>query len=336
MHLIKRFLLLGLFPLLYHSCTKEKVVNDSGNLVPLTVTEDLSLPSIIVNNTKLHSEAFGHPDSSLVIVLHGGPGSDYRYLLNCKELANHGFRVVFYDQGGTGLSQRFAKSYYQDLQFVINELKGIITYYKRQNGQKVFLLGHSWGGILATAYVNQYPSEITGIVVGEPGGFTWKDILEYTTRARDFKITSEGLNDFAYVDQFLTGKKKDEHQIMDYKYALFSASELQKGSPLGDVPDQPSVASFWRYGAISSIALFELGEKLKPNWTTNLSQFSTKVLFIYSQNNKAYGLNWARHVSSAFRNVELFEVLNAGHSMFSTKVGWNNSFPKILFYLKSL
>ena len=336
MHLGKLCLLLVTIPVLLYSCTRELYIHEPGNVVPLTVTEAPGLPSITINNIKLHAEAFGHPDSPLVIVLHGGPGADYRYLLNCKDLANHGYRVVFYDQAGTGLSQRVPKSYYTHLQLVIDEVQGVINHYRQRSTQKVFLLGHSWGGMLATAYINQYPSDISGLVVGEPGGFTWKDIVEYTTKSQKAKLTSEAMNDFTYIDQFLTAKKKDEHQILDYKYAMFSASELQKGAPVGDVDDGALTPSFWRYGAINNIALFELGEKVKPNWTNNLDHFTTKVLFVYSQNNRAYGLNWARHVSSAYTNVELFEALNTGHAMFSTKEGWKTSFPKILDYLKSL
>lgn len=311
-------------------CENEWDINDSLNLVPKTVDQDSSLPSILINGTKLHSEAFGHPDSSIIVIIHGGPGSDYRSLLNFREFANYGYRVVYYDQGGSGLSQRFPKSHYSDLQLVVDELSGVIAYYKTSAQQKVFLIGHSWGGILATAYINQNPTTISGVIVGEPGGFIWQDILDYTGRARTVQITKELFNDNTYIDQFLTGKE-DEHQVLDYKYSIQSAADGNEDNPTGNEGFLP----FWRFGAISSIALFELGEKVKPNWTTNLNQFNTKVLFIYSQNNNAYGLDWANHVSSAFLNVELFESISAGHDMFSFQTGWNNTYPKMLEYLNS-
>ncbi|MCK6649927.1 MAG: alpha/beta fold hydrolase [Bacteroidia bacterium] len=311
-------------------CKKERIYNEPGNLVPKTVDQDATLPSIVVNGTKLHSEAFGHPDSSIVIIIHGGPGSDYRSLLNFKEFAHYGYRVVFYDQGGSGLSQRFPKSHYSDLQLVFDELSGVIAYYKTSAQQRVFLIGHSWGGILATAYINQYPTTISGVIVGEPGGFIWQDILDYVSRSRTVQITTELSNDNTYIDQFLSGKE-DEHQILDYKYAIQSAADGNKDNPTGN---EGSLLC-WRFGSINSVALFELGERIKPNWTTNLNQFNTRVLFIYSQNNKAYGLDWAKHVSSAFLNVELFESVSAGHDMFSFQTGWNNTFPKMLDYLNS-
>lgn len=321
-----------LFVIAFTGCKKEEFINDTGNLAPKTVDEDATLPAITVNGTKLHSEAFGHPDSSIIIVIHGGPGADYRSLLNCKEFANHGYRVVFYDQGGSGLSQRFPKSHYSSIQILFDELSGVIQHYKTHNQQKVFFLGHSWGGILATAYINQYPTEISGVVVAEPGGFIWQDIVDYFSRSRSMiKLTSESFNDVAYIDQFLTGKE-DEHQILDYKLGIISATDASEDSPIGN----EGFLTFWRFGAINNRGLFELGERLKPNWTNNLIQYSKKVLFIYSQNNEAYGLDWAKHVSSAFNNVELFEAIGAGHDMFSFQTGWNNTFPKMLDYFNSL
>src|SRR6185369_173405 len=83
-------------------CETAYQVNDPGNLVPKTVDQDGSLPSIAVNGIRLHAEAFGNPTDPLVIVLHAGPGGDYRSLMNCKDLVAQGYRTVFYDQRGTG------------------------------------------------------------------------------------------------------------------------------------------------------------------------------------------------------------------------------------------
>ena len=111
-----------------------------------------SLPAITVNGAMLHSEAFGPPDSTMVVCIHGGPGADYRYMLNAQDLADAGYRVVFYDQRGSGLSQRFPRKSYTDLgvgavDLMYDELSGVIAHYRTHPDQKVFLLGHSWGAI---------------------------------------------------------------------------------------------------------------------------------------------------------------------------------------------
>ena len=71
-------------------------------------------------------------------------------MLPAKSLVNYGYRVVFYDQVGSGLSQRFNENCYDKKnidEIYLNELKGVIDHYKTSNNQKVILLGHSWGAV---------------------------------------------------------------------------------------------------------------------------------------------------------------------------------------------
>lgn len=312
------------------SCEKELMIQEEGNLVPKTVELDPLLPAITVNGTKLHAEAFGHKDSALLIVLHGGPGADYRYLLNCKAFASQGYRVVFYDQRGAGLSKRHTKNSYS-IQVMLDDLSAVMAHYRNSPNQKVFLLGHSWGAMLATAYINKYPTKVNGAVLAEPGGFVWQDVIEYIERSRELDFTKELTSDLLYPDQFITGKD-NKHAILDYKYALLYIAEGDKDSPTGDEGKLP----FWRAGAVSSIASIDIGEKEKPDWTTNLNRYTTKVLFVYSENSKAYGLQHAQKVSSAYPNVQLLKVNDAGHNMLTFPNGFNNFYPVALTYLKAL
>lgn len=313
---------------LFTGCAKDKYIDEAGNLVPKTAEQDPSLPSILVNGALLHAEAFGPPDSAMVVVLHGGPGGDYRYLLKSKALADQGYRVVFYDQRGSGLSQRFPHSSYS-MEVITDELQGVIDHYRTSPSQKVFLFGHSWGAMLASAFVNEHPAEIDGLVLGEPGGLVWQDVKDYVGRSwSSGTIMSESVNDATYLDQMITGKGS-EHEILDYKYSLFTSEE---SSLLGNEGRFP----FWRVGYVSNRAMLKLGDENTPDWTTNLHLYTTKVLFLYSENNQAYGREWAQRVSSAYPNVELFEVKEAGHDFPAFEKGWNHSYPVILNYLNSL
>ncbi len=322
---IKIFLLV-----VFTACTKGRQINEEGNLVPRTVENDASLPAINLNGSRLHAETFGNPADKMLVILHGGPGSDYRYLLNCKEFANHGYYVVFYDQRGSGLSVRHNKNEYS-VQLMIDDLNAVIAHYRTSPSQKIFFLGHSWGAILATAYINQYPTAIRGVVLGEPGGFKWQDIKDYISRAKDFRFSSEALNDALYPDQFITGKE-NEHAILDYKLGLLGTTDAAKDNPTGN----GAVLPFWRAGAVVNKALFDIGERDEPDWTAQLSQFTTKVFFAYSERNKAYGLAHAQKVSSAYPNVQLQKINGAGHDFISFPAGWADFFPPALAYLNSL
>jgi proline iminopeptidase len=319
-----------LFTFIVISCQKEDMAKQ-GLLVPRTVDQDPALHSISVNGTLLHSEAHGNPLNPLLIIVHGGPGGDYRSLLNAKNFADEGYFVVFYDQRGSGLSKREDQSHYEKqsaAQMYINDLGSVIDLYQKSGNQKVFLLGHSWGAMLATAYVNQHPERINGLVLAEPGGFTWSQTSEYLDRSNKIKFFSEALNDAIFPEQIFSGRSK--HEILDYKASFFSEFENAPGNTIGN----PGPYPFWRNGSVAFESLINNAEKYGFDFTKNLNQFSTKVLFLYSERNKAYGLNWAEKISTPFPKVEFKLVLNTGHEMLY--FGWEDFFPKTLSYLNEL
>lgn len=317
-------LYLGLL-LAFVSCSEPLEMESPGLLVPLTVMEDSSLPTIQIGDVRLHSEAFGNPADPMLVVIHGGPGADYRGLLNFKDLAEDSFYLIFYDQRGSGLSQRLAKDRYDEVQFFIDELDGVINHYRTDPAQKILLAGHSWGAMLATAYVNQKPDEITGLVLAEPGGLTWEQTEAYISRSRALKVFEETTNDFVYLDQFITGT---DHNTLDYKMALSTAGDIRTGDP--------TLAPYWRFGAVCNMASIELAmdQPDQIDFTTNLNAFNKKVLFAYSELNEAYGLEHAQLVSEPFQDVELVEIAGCGHEM--PHFGWNNLYPIVKNYLNEI
>lgn len=311
-----------------------KKLNEPGNLVPKTVEHDPKLPSITVNGRKLHAEAFGHPDSTLVVCIHGGPGADYRYMLAAKDLMNYGYRVVFYDQVGSGLSQRFNEGYYVNKnlnEIFFDELKGIINHYKTHSNQKVILFGHSWGAIMATAYAGIYPAELHGMVLIEPGGLKWDDIITYVSNSQSVPLWSEMVNDIMYQDKFIS-TDKDNHEVLDYKLALAAGH----GNP-NTLETITGKDGFWRFGAVINTISFNYGQKYKPDLSAGIENYTRPILFIHGGAGKVYTDEWAKKITSVYINKEIYKVEGVGHSGMLEPGTWNSkTLPKILTYLKSL
>lgn len=317
---ISALLILGL-----NACSKQLDITDDGCLVPETVIENPNLPFIDVDGIKLHSEAFGNPEDPIILVIHGGPGADYRGQLNFKQLAEDGFYVVFYDQRGSGLSQRLNDTGYPAVEVYINELDGVINHYRKDINQKVILAGHSWGAMLAAAYINKNPNKVDGSIFAEPGGFTWDETIEYISRTRKFKLFREPTNDFVYQDQFVTAS---DHNVLDYKLGLSISSDVNTG----DVAPPP----FWRYGWVCNQSSIDLAinDPEKMDFTTNLKDFTPKTLFVYSELNKSYGKEHATLVASHLSYVELHEVKGCGHEI--PEFGWSNYYPIVKNYLNEI
>ncbi len=313
--------LLAIVVFLISSCEKENRFDENGVLVPLTVIEDSTIPSINIDGILLHSETYGDPTNPMIVVIHGGPGGDYRGMLKFKELANDDMFVVFYDQRGAGLSERVDESAFGSVQVYIDELDAVINHYRHDSDQQIVLAGHSWGAMLATAYVNQNSNNIDGLILAEPGGFTWGQTETYLSKSRELKLFDELTNDFVYQDQFITGS---DHNTLDYKMALSTA-----GVSTGDMDFFP----YWRFGAICLTASIQLAmdNPDQMDFTANLNNFGTKVLFAYSELNTAYGLEHAEKVSDAFPLVQLEKIQDCGHEI--PHFGWQNFYPLIQNYL---
>jgi proline iminopeptidase len=309
------------------SCQKEDL-NKPGNLVPKTVDEDPSLPSIAVNGTLLHAEAFGNPSNSMIVVLHGGPGSDYRNEMPAKQLVEAGYYVVFYDQRGCGLSMRHSKSSFS-LQVMIDDLGGVIEHYRTSSSQKIFLFGHSWGAMLSAAYINQNPNTIAGAILIEPGGLTWDVMKDYVKRLRELNAFSETTNDVMYQDQFITGDEND-HETLDYKKTLQWAYSYAPGNAEGI----EGVFPIWRFGAVVEEALFTIADRDGFDFTTNLHQYTTKVVIMYSEKNRAYGVSTAQQNANFFPNAQIIRIDGTGHECIWFK--WENVYPHTLSYFNSL
>lgn len=310
-----------------------KKAEEPGNLVPKTADQDPAVPSITIQNRVLHAEAFGHPDSTMIVCLHGGPSADYRYMLMARDFVSHGYRVVFYDQVGSGLSQRFNERYFEGKNLdgiFLDELKGVIAHYKTKPKQKVILFGHSWGAILATAYAGKYPGEINGLALIEPGGLKWDDIVTYVQKSQSVPLWSEMVNDIFYQDQFIS-TKKDQHELLDYKLTLLASH----GNP-NTKEEITGEAGFWRFGAVINLVSFNFGQKYKPDLSEGIENFSKPVLFIHGGAG-IYTDAWAQKIAAVYKNKEVFRIDGVGHSGMLEPAFWNSvTRPKLLSYFKSL
>jgi len=104
-----------------------------------------------------------------VIFLHGGPGG-YIHSSVIKTLAPisaSGRDLYFYDQSGTGLSDRRERPKDTTLHGHIEDLYEIIT--RQIKAEKVVIIGHSYGAQIATGLAVLHPELIDRLILSSPG-----------------------------------------------------------------------------------------------------------------------------------------------------------------------
>jgi proline iminopeptidase len=99
-----------------------------------------------------------------LLVVHGGPGFTHDYLEVLERLADRR-DVIFFDQLGSGRSDRPADEGLWRLQRFVDEVDAVRT---GLGVDRMHLLGQSWGGCLATTYALTVPDPITSLVLASP------------------------------------------------------------------------------------------------------------------------------------------------------------------------
>ncbi len=97
-----------------------------------------------------------------VLVLHGGPGSAHYALEGLSALAEQGRRVVFYDQLGSGESERPDDPSLWTVETFVDQLRSV----REGLGlERIHLFGSSWGGMLALEYALTQPEGLASLVL---------------------------------------------------------------------------------------------------------------------------------------------------------------------------
>jgi proline iminopeptidase len=294
------------------------VLTIGDHTVPKTVAQDPSIPHVTINGVTYHAETFGDPSNPVIITIHGGPGSDYRSILSLQALADE-YYVVFFDQRGSGLSPRVNPEEIT-VASAIADLDSIIDYYR--NGEQVNLVGHSWGAMLASAYLGQYPEKVNHAVLAEPG-FLTTEFAEEWAEGTKMKYSVPLLYYFLKTKfESLHVKGPDPDAANDYfvhQWNLYPGSDHPQIGYYcaGDIPD--SEAS-WRSGTQASSALFQEALDASGNFDINLAagveHFSNKVLFMTGECQTVIGADFQSRQMELFPNAELAVIPGAGHEMF--------------------
>lgn len=284
--------------------------------VPATVVDDPNLPSIEVLGVQLHAETFGEPENPVVIVLHGGPGADYRSLLGLQALSDE-YLLVFYDQRGAGLSERVpAEELSVDDYF--QELDAIVDQYGQ--GEPVYLIGHSWGAMLASGYLGYAPEKVEKAVLAEPGFLNAEEFQAWTDYQAQFYQSLDYLwlaTRTGFEAQHVDGPDADAGE--DYLYTQIVHYFTNHPDNPYHCPGEPYDAPGWRFGATASKAASEAAPEEINQLESGGEIFENPVLFLAGECDTWIGPELQATHAEQYADAELVVISNAGHDMF-----WDN------------
>lgn len=293
-----------------------------------TVAQDESIPSLEVNGTKLHVETYGNKNSEPLLVIHGGPGNDFLYLLDLSALADE-YYVIFYDQRGSGLSERVPVD---ELTYdnMILDLEALADHFR--NDRKINMIGHSWGAMLASAYLGRNPDKVDRIVLAEPGFLNPAMYDRFKERTNNFSVpftwsVIRHLIRSFFESLHVTGP--DDQARSDYFFYRFIVGADAKDHPMAgyycDLSDWKKTYRHWRLGSLAMRAVPASGEDEEGNFRIDFAEgvraYSDTVLFLTGECNSLIGYDFQVDHMALFNNNTIREVPGAGHNMVSEKPG---------------
>ncbi len=251
-------------------------LEDPGALVPPTADQDPRLPQIRLavagRERTVHVRTFGDPASPVLLVLHGGPGADFRLLLPIAALSDRYF-VVMWDQRGAGLSERVPAGELT-LDSMDDEIAAVQSAFAP--GRRVTLVGHSFGGDLALRYAARHPASVDQVALVEPGPFDARARAAYHGGQGSGNLLDPDLHDLLWEGEIVT---PSDHAAMDYRILV----ALRPSTSDFYCPGEPSREYvIWRYGAF---ALHVLTSRVRDagdafDWSAGAGAIPSTVLVV--------------------------------------------------------
>lgn len=167
------YLLFVFFGLLFAACqpqTEQKSLTLDQYHAPLdTGLQQGGVRLITINTPKgkfdVWTKTIGNNPRIKVLLLHGGPAGTHEYW-ECAEsfFPKEGIQFVLYDQLGSHYADQPTDSALWTVDRFVEEVEQVRRALDMDQ-TNFYLVGHSWGGILATEYALKYQQHLKGLVI---------------------------------------------------------------------------------------------------------------------------------------------------------------------------
>ena len=259
----------------------------------------------------IYSKAYGNEKSHPIIFLHGGPGyNSVNFEVLCaKKLSLEGFYVIVYDRRGEGRNENIHASY--SFEETFDDLDKI---YKKYNLKKATLIGHSFGGVIATKYAQNNISKVSNVIlVGTPVNIqeTFKTIINTS------KVIYEKHKDSVNLNYINILENMDTSSLQYASYCFIHAMTNNFYYPKVITKEAESIYN--NYSKDSLLILYS-------------SKMNYKASYGFWENEKYSTLNIEKELKEVIGEIPVYGVYGADDGLFSENqihnieniIGFNN------------
>ncbi len=120
------------------------------------------LETFLLGAQTLYTQSYGNSKDVPIIFIHGGPSGNSALFeaTTAVRLSQKGFYVIVYDRRGEG------RSIDSTATFTYNEAFEDLNWIgEKYHLKSTILIGHSFGGLVATLYTEKYPEKVTSLIL---------------------------------------------------------------------------------------------------------------------------------------------------------------------------
>lgn len=204
--------------------------------------------TILSHDIKLQVYERGNKESdTLLIILHGGPGSGAKPLMNLSsfQTLTLEYHCIYFDQRGSGESHYdlqkglLAEQVCKDVHIVIEDSR------KRWNSKNIILWGGSYGGLLACMYMEYY-GNVNGLILSSPAiVFQRAQAVAFYQRSK--KLMEKKLPNTMELENITPTTCEPEEELSNPNFLKFVFSSLNPSNSLKHIVAMASW--FYQYDA---------------------------------------------------------------------------------------
>ena len=219
--------------------------------------------------TQIYYRLFG--TGKPLLIINGGPGMNSDGFVDLAKSLSKNNTVIIYDQRGTGRStlQRLDSTTIT-IQLMANDIENLRKYLKIKQW---IILGHSFGGMLASYYACVYPGNVKALILSSSGGIDL-GLLSYVNTRLTARLSEQEKDSLQYWDKKIDGGDTSYFARLHRGLALAPAYVYDRKN-ISTIAERLTQGN----SAVNNLVWHDLRE-IKFDCSSRLARFNGPVLII--------------------------------------------------------
>jgi proline iminopeptidase len=197
---------------------RDDVLSGGVKMIPITTPK---------GTFHVWTKRIGNNPKVKVLLLHGGPAAGHEYMEAFDSyFPKAGIEYYYYDQLGSFYSDQPNEPSLWEVDRFVDEVEQVRSALGLTK-DNFYLLGQSWGGILAIEYALKYPQNVKGLVISN----MMSSIPAYNEYAKNVLMPAMDQKALAEIKQLEAAKKFDDPRYMALLIPNFYTQHLLRMPP---------------------------------------------------------------------------------------------------------